>query len=273
MQLIQWVGLMDAVRRTRSATCTATRTAVGQGRAAHDTQAADVETSSDAYAQRFAGPVGRWLLEVQADCVRELLAERGSSPLSVLEVGGGHGQLTGPLLHAGHRVVVHGSRTACHQRLRAQRAAVQHVTSPLWQLPFRERAFDLVAAVRLLAHVEDWAGVLAELARVSRRYLLVDFPARSAVHRLAPGLFAAKRSLEGNTRPYFDYAPGEVEQAARSLGMEVLGVRRQFAFPMVLHRTLRAPALSRALERAASGVGVTRVAGSPVILLAGRRQT
>jgi len=255
---------MDAVGRTRSA--------VGHGRAAHDTRAADVETSSEAYAQRFAGPVGRWLLDVQADCVRELLAERDCRSLSVLEVGGGHGQLTGALLGAGHRIVVHGSRSVCHERLRAQRTPVQHVTSPLWQLPFRERAFDLVAAVRLLAHVEDWSVVFAELARVSRRFLLVDFPARGAVHRLAPGLFAAKRRLEGNTRPYFDYALGEIEQAARSVGMDVLGVRRQFAFPMVLHRTLRRPAVSRALERAASVAGVTRVAGSPVLVLAGRSQ-
>jgi len=255
---------MDAAGRTRSA--------VGHGRAVHDTRAADVETASAAYAQRFSGPVGDWLLDVQADCVHELLAERDGRALSVLEVGGGHGQLTGPLLRAGHRVVVHGSRMECHERLRAQHAPVQHVTSPLWDLPFRDRAFDLVAAIRLLAHVEDGSGMLAELARVSRRFLLIDFPERGAVHRLAPRLFAAKRRLEGSTRPYFDYELGEIEPLLRAVGMDVLGVRRQFAFPMVLHRTLRSPVLSRVLERAASVVGATRAAGSPVLVLAGRSE-
>ena len=57
---------------------------------------ADVETSSDAYARRFAGGVGRFFLGRQRDAVLALLAPFPRA--RVLDVGGGHGQLTGPLV-------------------------------------------------------------------------------------------------------------------------------------------------------------------------------
>src|SRR3972149_2530813 len=60
---------------------------------------ADVETSSEAYARRFAGPVGEFFLEVQAAATLDLLRPWPGS--SLLEVGGGHGQLTGPPVEAG----------------------------------------------------------------------------------------------------------------------------------------------------------------------------
>ena len=68
---------------------------------------ADVETSSAAYARRFEGSVGRWFLDVQARTTLELLRPRPRT--SVLEVGGGHAQLTGPLVEAGCDVTVYGS--------------------------------------------------------------------------------------------------------------------------------------------------------------------
>ena len=245
------------------------RGAVGDRLSEHDVDEPDVETASDAYASRFAGPVGAWFLRIQADHVLDLLGRPTERPLLVLDVGGGHGQLTGPLVAAGHRVVVHGSRVSCHTRLCTEGAAVMHVASPLLALPFPDASFDLVVGIRLLAHVADWQGLCRELARVSRDRVLLDFPARSALHHLAPGLFGAKQRVEGNTRPYFDFEVAEVEAELARLGLCVLGVRRQFALPMALHRLLRAPGLSGVLESTAERLGVTRSAGSPVLVLAG----
>jgi SAM-dependent methyltransferase len=236
----------------------------------HDVRTPDVETASDAYAARFAGPVGAWMLEVQARHALALVSAAAPGPLSVLEVGGGHGQLTGHWLAAGHEVVVHGSRGVCHARLRAGAARVAHVTSDPWALPFADRSFDLVVALRLLAHVEAWRELLAELCRVAGGLVLVDFPARGALQRLAPALFGAKRRLEGNTRPYFAYAPGEVGKALARSGFEVAGAARQFAWPMALHRLLGAPALSRQMEALAARIGSTTRWGSPILCLARR---
>jgi hypothetical protein len=41
----------------------------------HDTTTPDIETASEAYAQRFSGRTGGFLLEVQARTVRRLLAD------------------------------------------------------------------------------------------------------------------------------------------------------------------------------------------------------
>ena len=51
-------------------------------------ETADIETSSEDYASRFAGGVGRYFLDEQTRITLELLGDvRGSS---VLDVGGAH---------------------------------------------------------------------------------------------------------------------------------------------------------------------------------------
>ena len=54
-------------------------------------ETADIETSSDGYAARFAGPVGEWMLEIQETITVALLPKTPSA--TILDVGGGHGQL------------------------------------------------------------------------------------------------------------------------------------------------------------------------------------
>ena len=70
-------------------------------------ETADIETSSAAYASRFSGPTGSWLLRVQAEATLSMLQSYPQA--TILEVGGGHGQLTPHLLKAGHSVTVLGS--------------------------------------------------------------------------------------------------------------------------------------------------------------------
>ena len=59
---------------------------------------------------RFSGAVGHWFLQRQAQLTLELL--RALPGARVLDVGGGHGQLTRPLLEAGHPVTVLASSAA-----------------------------------------------------------------------------------------------------------------------------------------------------------------
>lgn len=231
---------------------------------------ADVETSSDAYAQRFEGPVGRWFLDVQQAAVRDLI-----SPLSaarVLDVGGGHGQLAGPLADDGRAVAVVGSSLPCAHRLRALLAAgrVRFVVSDLLALAVRDRAAGVALAFRLLPHVADWPQLLRELCRVAARAVVVDYPTTRSVNAAAGPLFGAKRRVEGDTRPFRVFADGEVEAAFEANGFRVTGRRPQFALPMALHRALRAASLSRALEAGLRASGVTARLGSPVVLRAER---
>lgn len=231
---------------------------------------ADVETSSEAYARRFGGPLGAWFLEVQARTTLEVLAPWPGA--SVLDVGGGHAQNVGPLLDAGYGVSVFGSSEACAERLRPwlERGRTSFRAGELLSLPFDDGAFDVALSYRLLPHVTRWRELIAELARVARRAVVVDYPTRRSVNALAGALYGLKRGVEGDTRPYTVFRDAQIEAAFAARGLRVSARRPQFLFPMALHRALARPRLARALEGAARALGLVRWVGSPVILRAER---
>jgi 2-polyprenyl-3-methyl-5-hydroxy-6-metoxy-1,4-benzoquinol methylase len=229
---------------------------------------ADVVTSSADYARRFAGPVGAFFLDVQARLTLDLL--RAWPGATVLDVGGGHGQLLGPLLDAGHDVTVYGSSEACRPRIEAHldgtRARFQ--AGDLLRGPWPAGAFDLVLSYRLLPHVADWRALVAELCRLARRAVLVDYPTRRSVNAVADVLFAAKKGVEGDTRPFTVFRDRDVEAAFAAHGFRATARRPEFFFPMALHRVLGAAPVSRGMEAAARGLGLVRALGSPIILRA-----
>lgn len=231
---------------------------------------ADVETSSEGYARRFSGPVGAWFLDVQAATTCELLSPwRGAT---VLDVGGGHGQLTGPLLAGGHVVTMSGSSLVCRERVLAQLRArdVRFVVGPLVEGPWRERAFDVVLSFRLLPHVPRWRELIADLCRAARHAVVVDYPTRRSVNAVAGTFFSLKKGVEGNTRPFLVFDDDEISDAFEASGFRVTARRSQFLFPMAFHRACRSVRFSRAAETAARATGLQRLLGSPVILRAER---
>ncbi len=232
---------------------------------------ADVESSSAAYARRFAGPVGRWFLDVQARTTLELLAPPPGA--SVLEVGGGHAQLTGPLVEAGCDVMVYGSAPSAGERVQdwvsAGRARFR--SGPLLHAPWPDSSFDAVLAFRLLPHVEPWRALVAELCRLARRLVIVDYPTARSANAVSGSLFGVKKGIEGDTRPFRVFRDDEIERAFTDAGFASTGRRPQFLLPMALHRGLRLVAVSRAVEAVARASGMTRAWGSPVILRAERR--
>jgi ubiquinone/menaquinone biosynthesis C-methylase UbiE len=249
---------------------------LGSGRP-HDTDRPDIETASDRYAtRRFRGAAGRWLLEQQSIAVDALL-DRIDRPVRALEVGGGHAQITPLLLARGHDVTVHGSSDVCFTRLEMTRRAhperVTRCVASLWQLPFADASFDVVVAVRLLGHVAEWRALLAEMTRVSSRYVIIEFARKSnmlALQSLRDAVFSLKHRVEGTTRPFFAYPEDAIASELRAHGFRRVETLGQFALPMVMHRMLRAPSLSAALEGSLRAVGVRDGVRSPAVLLAER---
>ena len=232
---------------------------------------ADVETSSEGYARRFAGPVGRFFLERQAEATLALL--RPFPGASVLDVGGGHGQVTGPLVAAGHTVTVLGSDTSCEARVRQWTGTghARFVASDLLAPPLPDRSHDVVLSYRLLPHVRRWPDLVATLCRLARVAVVVDYPTRRSVNAAAELLFGLKKGVEGDTRSFIVFSDAEIEGAFAGHGFSPTGRRPQFFFPMALHRGLGSAGLARALKGAASALGLTRALGSPVILRLERR--
>jgi 2-polyprenyl-3-methyl-5-hydroxy-6-metoxy-1,4-benzoquinol methylase len=232
---------------------------------------ADVETSSDAYARRFAGPLGAFFLEVQERATLDLLHPWPGG--TVLDVGGGHAQLTGPLVRAGCHVTVYASHPRCRERVREWTATgrTRFVAGDLLAAPFPDRAFDVVVAYRLLAHVRRWRALVGELTRLARAAVVVDYPTERSVNAVAGLLFPVKRGVESNTRPFAVFGDAEMEGAFAERGFSPTGRRPQFAWPMALHRAHGSARLARLLETGAGALGLRRFFGSPVILRLERR--
>ncbi len=231
-----------------------------------DQETADIETSSDGYASRFCGPVGEWMLSTQERIVVRLLSAHAEP--TILDVGGGHGQLAIPLGRRGYAVTVLGSDPSCRARIAGEVDAgrCRFVSGDVLALPFADRSFDVVLSFRLLPHCERWEALIAELCRVARSAVIVDYPVGGGLNRLAPALFAAKKRMEGNTRAWRAFRDDEVTSAFGKSGYGRAARRPQFFLPMVLHRTLHCRPLSAAAEGACRALGLTRLWGSPVIV-------
>lgn len=230
------------------------------------TETADRETASDDYAARFAGPAGEYFLDVQARLTLELLHDLPGA--SVLDVGGGHGQLTMPLASRGYKVTVTGSADSCRARLDryCPPGSFAYQTCNMLDLPFADRSFDVVMAFRLLPHVDRWQAVLKEMCRVASKAVVFDYPDKRSVNILYDLLFDLKKRMEGNTRTYTLFTRKEILAELRANKYSPPTLRPEFFLPMVVHRKLCAPKLSRAMEAMCGHAGLTRLFGSPIIV-------
>ena len=227
---------------------------------------ADVESSSEGYARRFAGPVGAFFLDVQARGTLELLAPWPRA--SVLDVGGGHAQLTGPLVAAGHEVTVYGSAPVCESRVLpwTETGKARFQAGDLLKTPFPDRAFDIVVCYRLLPHVVRWPALIGELSRLAGKAVVLDYPTARSANAAADTLFGLKKRVEGDTRPFKVFRDEEVVGAFAEAGFHPTGRKPQFFVPMALHRALASSGISRGLEGISARLGLTGAFGSPVLL-------
>jgi len=230
-------------------------------------ETADIATSNDDYATRFRGATGAWMLRVQEKAVVTLL--RGLLPpgATVLDVGGGHGQLARPLAEAGYKVTVIGSAPSCRHRIRdlVDAGKVSFEVGNVVDLPHGADSFDAVVAVRMLTHCSVWPTLVKEMCRVSRGVVVTDYPTSQSLNAIAPALFKAKKKFEKNTRTWTLFKHREVRDAFEASGYAMTGRVGQFFLPMVVHRALKCKPLSAFLEGVCRALGLSRLWGTPVV--------
>ena len=244
---------------------------LGHAQSGWFSEPADIETASDDYASRFAGKVGEWMLSIQEAIVLKLLRQFGVS--TVLDVGGGHGQLAVPLCREGFAVTVVGSADSCSRRIAGMidSGICRFQAADLLQLPYPAKSFDAVVCFRLVTHCDRWQTLISELCRVARSAVIIDYPTSQSVNFAAPRLFSAKKILEGNTRTFKLFRHDEIEKEFTVHGFSMEARECQFFLPMVLHRRLKCVRLSAWLENKCQHYGLTRKWGSPVIIKATRK--
>lgn len=245
---------------------------------------ADIETASDDYASRFAGKAGQWLLNVQERIIAGFVSAAlytSQEQLSVLDVGGGHGQVVAALAHRPYasqfHITVLGSAAEANRQLislpaDAQSALghLQYQIGEFTPLPFPDQSFDIVTCFRLLPHFDDWRALLRELCRVTKRCLLFDAPTFESINALSAQGFSWKKRIEKNTRTFTLFHRRELLAELEKNGFPHADIRGQFTLPMVVHRMLKSPVCSELLELPGRISGLVDVLGSPIIMRATR---
>jgi 2-polyprenyl-3-methyl-5-hydroxy-6-metoxy-1,4-benzoquinol methylase len=162
-----------------------------------------------------------------------------AAPASVLDVGCGEGVLSHKwATQQGIERVV--GIDLDDQKLEAEWASRSHPKLEFRamraeQLQFADDDFDLAAATEVLEHVPDPERVLAEMARVARRHLLVSVP-REPLWRMLNMARGAYWSQLGNTPGHLNHWSRRAFVRLLSRHGQVAEVRSPFPWTMLLVR-------------------------------------
>ena len=160
---------------------------------------------------------------------RYAFAARFSGRHRALDAGCGTGYGSVELAHVAGSVV--GIDVSCeaidYAKKHSPRANVQYLRASATRLPFRNAAFDLIAAFEVIEHLQDWADLLREARRVLTPdgLFLVSTPNRR--------YYAETRKLEG-PNPYhvheFEFAEFQAALREQFANVAILFQNRVEAF-------------------------------------------
>lgn len=221
---------------------------------------------------RFSGPIGRLLAETQEAQIAAFL-----SPLEgrrIVDVGTGTGRAAIALARRGATVTgVDASAEmlqVAERRAREAGASVTFSRGDAHRLEFADRSFDAVVCLRVLMHTPDWRISLHELCRVAASRVVIDYPSR----RSAASIEAATRHLASWFMPrieaYRVFGPSAIRRALADEGFRIVSAHHQFVLPIALHRRVGSEKWTRRFEGALARVGLTRMFGSPITIVAER---
>jgi ubiquinone/menaquinone biosynthesis C-methylase UbiE len=221
---------------------------------------------------RFGGPIGALVAETQARVMLDFAGDLHG--VSVLDVGTGTGRAALVLARQGAQVIGVDASAEMLQvgeaRAQAEHVAVQFLQGDAHQLPFPDGHVDLSVSLRVLMHTPDWQQCIAELCRVSRQRVIIDYPARRSVAAIQAGVRATKQALGGKTEAYRVFSDRAIARTFEAHGFRVTRVHRLFTLPIAIHKTIGSRAFTERIERAGAQLGLLRVFGSPVTVLAER---
>ncbi len=221
---------------------------------------------------RYGGEFGRYLHDREVEAFLSLMTEPYTR---VLDMGAGAGKLSLALMRRFCHVVsadasLEMSRIA-RRKARAKGLVLRTVICDVHAICFRDRGLDCLMASRLLMHVADWKMAIAELCRVAKRDVIIDFPSLRSFSGLESLFNRHGGILSGGARTYRAFLVGSIGRELRKHGFQVVEVRREFFFPIALHRWIDRPWLSHGVERLCRRLGLVACWGSPVIVKATRQ--
>jgi ubiquinone/menaquinone biosynthesis C-methylase UbiE len=221
---------------------------------------------------RFGGPIGSLQAEIQARVIAEF-----AGPLerkTAVDVGTGTGRAALIMAGAGATVT---AIDASAEMLRVARARADHRQAGIrfevgdaHHLAHPDRAFDVAVSLRVLMHTPGWRQCLAELCRVARQRVIVDFPSAGSVASVQAFTRRVAAATGVKVEAYRVFAEATIRGELESHGFHVTHVHRQFVLPVAFHKRIGSRSFTEGLEGALASVGLLRLAGSPVTMLAER---
>jgi len=221
---------------------------------------------------RFSGPIGRLVADSQ-----ERVIVRFLEPLAgrtILDVGTGTGRAAIALARRGGVVTgVDASAemlAVAKRRAEASGVSVTFARDDAHTLACADRAFDDVVCLRVLMHTPGWRQALAELCRVARHRAVFDYPAAVSAAALQAASRRVAAAAGARVEAYRVFTDRAVAAALAEQGFEVIERHRQFVLPIALHKLVGSAVATTRVEAALARVGLCRLLGSPVTLVAER---
>jgi len=227
---------------------------------------------------RFSGPIGRLIAETQEERIAAFLAPVGGR--RILDVGTGTGRAAIALAKRG--AIVTGVDASAEMLVVAERRAaealgglgqgggVTFARGDAHHLDFPDRAFDSVVCLRVLMHTPDWRASLRELCRVASSRVVFDYPSLYSAAALQAVVRRVTQKMNPAVEAYRVFSPGAVARVLAGAGFRVTGEHRQFVLPIALHKRVGSEAWTRRVEGTLERVGLMRLFGSPVTIVAER---
>jgi ubiquinone/menaquinone biosynthesis C-methylase UbiE len=233
---------------------------------------ADPEVARNFDQLRFGTPVGEFLKQMQERLVFSQLPD--VSGWNVIDVGAGTGRFTAAFLQRGAAVTACDASEEMLKVLRSKitSSSLQTNVTDAQNLPYADKSFDCAVSFRLLMHVMEWKNALSELCRVSKDWVIIDFPPKRGFLRFAPIFHWLQKPFVKNLQPYKVLPLRKITAALDSHGYHILSVDSGFFLPITAHRILRNPQTSRVLETLFAKFRLTKHLGSPVTIFARRKQ-
>jgi ubiquinone/menaquinone biosynthesis C-methylase UbiE len=223
-------------------------------------------------ASRFSGPIGTMLAEEQAAVLAAFLGDVAGR--SILDVGTGTGRAAMILAAQGAAVIgVDASEpmlAVARDRAAAAGLAVTFATGDAHRLAFPDRAFDMAVSLRVLMHTPGWQRCLAELCRVSRERVVFDYPSATSAAALQAVGRRVAAALGSRTEAYRVFGHTTIAQAVAAQGFRIERVHRQFVLPIAFHKLAGSRGFTRGVETFLASLGLLRILGSPVTVVAVR---
>jgi len=135
----------------------------------------------------------------------------GRRDLHALDVPSGFGRFCAVLLQVSSRLIDadRSESMALRASTRAKELGGKEtggVGADLTQLPFRDGQFDVVLCMRLLHHIHDAQArqrMFAELARVTKKHVVISFYDKNAIHQLQRTLSTITNKKRRASRIFF----------------------------------------------------------------------